>query len=125
MTLTALKHQPDRTRGTMYAAILNVVTNLVAIPLWGLHGAAVTTLVTEIALFSYWTVKVRPLAEGIGMVNSLMRCLVPVVIMAGVLLLMPPWSLWVRIALGAMIYGGMTWGFGAIRMRDAARMMRL
>lgn len=55
--LSASDKQKIYLRGTIIGAIFNTCTNLIAIPLYGYHGAAITTVLTEILVGSYMTYK--------------------------------------------------------------------
>ncbi|MCH2174252.1 MAG: flippase [Lentisphaeria bacterium] len=49
-TLEAMKLQKKVMKVTCIAAIFNLVTNLILIPFWGMIGAALTTIITEILI---------------------------------------------------------------------------
>jgi len=49
----AIGRQRDFTTATIAAALLNIALNLVAIPRWGIEGAAAVTLVTEVFLAAW------------------------------------------------------------------------
>ncbi|RME29350.1 MAG: flippase, partial [Deltaproteobacteria bacterium] len=89
MTLSSLNRQPARTRGVLAAALFNLGTNLVAIPLWGAMGAAATTLLTELLLTTWYGLQVRPLVDRLDIGSVLVRLLPATVAMTAVLRALP------------------------------------
>lgn len=122
MTLTALDHQEDRTRGALYAAALNVAVNLWAIPAYGAVGAAGTTLLTELMLYLWMQWRVLPLVTGLGLGPTVLRVAVPSVTMAVAIVLLPPLHVVLTIGAGAMVYLAVGVATGAIRRSDPSRL---
>jgi O-antigen/teichoic acid export membrane protein len=122
MTLSALNRQEDRTTGAVLAAVVNVAANLYAIPAWGVMGAAITTLITEILLAGYMRWRVGPWVSGLGLLDTLARVGVPAAVMAGVLAgvlaLLPHMQVLIAIGLGVLVYGSVGWLTGAWRPGD-------
>ena len=116
----------DRLRLDMWivsgATALNVVLNAVWIPRFGLEGAAAATLVSELA---------NCLGAGLAMVSLgvtvRLRTFVRTAIAAGamglVVALAPDWNVFVRVGLGAMVYGVALVSLGGVPedARDAIR----
>ncbi len=87
------------------AVVMSIGANLLLIPTWGYAGAAAAAAVTECFLFGAyaWNVhrKVFPLA-----VESAGGVLLAGALMGAALWFLPAWPVLVRIALGALVYGG-------------------
>ncbi|RME97160.1 MAG: flippase [Chloroflexi bacterium] len=103
---TATDRETKAVRVYMTSAILNLVSNIIAIPIWGYVGAAASTILTEVvslALF-YWVVHDEfPLTD---LKNTLFKPLVAGLVMGGVILLISDWPLLPVVAVGAGVYGG-------------------
>ncbi len=125
MTLSSLNRQPQRTRGVLYAALFNLGTNLVAIPLWGAMGAAATTLLTELLLTAWLGLQVRPVVDRLGVGGVLVRLLPAAVAMAAVLWLLPPVHVLVAVAIGVVVYAPLSLATGAWRPDDLRRLRRV
>ena len=54
--LMPLKMEKTILRGTAISAIINVALNFIFIPIWGINGAAITTLISEIFVAVYFGV---------------------------------------------------------------------
>jgi O-antigen/teichoic acid export membrane protein len=50
-TLSSINHEPLRTISAGFAVVLNIGLNLILIPHWGLPGAAISTVCTQLFLF--------------------------------------------------------------------------
>ena len=61
--LTAVNLQSERTKREWYGAIAIVLGNLVCIPIWGVEGSAVITIMSDVFLLSMF---VRPLIPLLG-----------------------------------------------------------
>jgi O-antigen/teichoic acid export membrane protein len=91
-------------RLTAWAAGLNIVLNFIAIPIWGMLGAAVTTVLTEALrmLLAYRYVRTEGY-QGTG-IQRFWRSMVATTIMFAALLLLPMQTLWIAIPLGVVIF---------------------
>ncbi len=118
MTLSALNRQEDRTTGAVLAAVLNLSANLYAIPVWGVMGAAGTTLLTEVFLAIFLRWHVGPWVSGLGLLGALVRVGVPAAVMAVVLAILPDMQVVLAIGLGVWVYGSIGWFTGAWRPGD-------
>jgi O-antigen/teichoic acid export membrane protein len=89
---------------TAWAAGLNIVLNFIAIPVWGMLGAAVTTVLTEALrmLLAYLYVRAEGY-RGTG-IQRFWRSMVATAAMSAALLLLPMQTLWVSLALGIGVY---------------------
>lgn len=91
-------------RLTAWAAGINIVLNFIAIPVWGMLGAAVTTVLTETLrmLLAYRYVR----AEGYNKtsIQRFWRSIVATAAMFAALLLLSTQSLWLALVLGAVVY---------------------
>jgi O-antigen/teichoic acid export membrane protein len=87
------------------AAVLNVVMNLVAIPRYGIVGAAAATLVAEGTIVVLGLVAMRRLGVAPA-VRPLIAPVVAAALMAGTLLVMGSgWPILARILAGVVLYG--------------------
>jgi len=90
------------------AAVLNILANVVAIPLWSYNGAGLTTLLTFVYIFySLWRKTEMPFTELFD-VNAMGRCLLASAIMGiWVVFTAQPTILGLIVAIGggAVIYG--------------------
>ena len=80
--LSAVGRQPERTRGTFYAAIFNVAANLALVPFLGALGAAITTLVTEILLCAFLWWRAGMSVQGVRILGPTLKIGVAAAIMA-------------------------------------------
>jgi O-antigen/teichoic acid export membrane protein len=80
------------------------VLNFIAIPIWGMLGAAVTTVLTEALrmLLAYRYVRTEGY-QGTG-IQRFWRSMVATTIMFAALLLLPMQTLWIAIPLGVVIF---------------------
>lgn len=122
MALSALDRQPDRTRSVVYAALFNVAANLYAIPRWGAAGAATTTLLTEILLTSWLSMRLSPELDGFKLRGALLRTLIPAIPMVLLVLAIPNLHVLLRIVAGALVYVTVGYGTGAWRTDDPRRL---
>jgi O-antigen/teichoic acid export membrane protein len=102
---TASDKENKAMRVYIIAALLNVVSNIIAIPIWGYIGAAVSTIMTEaVALLLFYRVihSEFPLTD-VG--NSLLKPILAGLVMGIGVFLLRDWSLFAVISSGALIYG--------------------
>jgi O-antigen/teichoic acid export membrane protein len=102
---TATDKEKKAVRVYVAAAVLNLVTNIIAIPIWGYVGAAVSTVLTEVvALLLFYAVLHRefPLADW-G--NTLVKPLLAGLVMAGGILVLKSAPLLLVITIGGLVYG--------------------
>jgi len=77
---------------TIFITITGIITNLLLIPVWGITGAAVATLITYILLnaFQQWIVLIKikgnPFSAGLAKISLL------IIILFGINYLLPHWS---------------------------------
>lgn len=125
MTLSTLNRQEDRTRGVLMAAIFNVSANLVALPILGGVGAALTTLLTEILLSAWLRWRIQPLVTGLGLPRTFLRALLPALAMGGVLLVLPQLHVLLTIGIGVAVYAVLGRLAGAWSVQDLRRLRRV
>lgn len=91
-------------RMTAWAAALNIILNFIAIPIWGMLGAAVTTVLTEALrmLLAYRYVRAEGY-QGTG-IQRFWRSMVATAVMLAALLLLPTQNLWIALALGVAVF---------------------
>jgi O-antigen/teichoic acid export membrane protein len=120
MALQAAGREDKILRVTLAAALLNLALNAVLIPRWGIRGAAVATLATEIVRMGVALSFVAGEGFGIAWISRFWRSLVAAGVMVGVLLLTGEVPLVPRIALGGTAYLAVLTGVGGLRFRRRA-----
>ncbi len=123
--LSALDRQEARTRGVAVAAFLNLAANLVAVPIYGVVGAAVTTVLTEVVLFVWLARSLGDRVRDVPWGEPLLRAAAPTAAMALVVLAVPGWHVLARVAVGAALYVGLSWLSGAWRAADVRALRAL
>ncbi len=118
MVLQTLNRPADQTRGSALAAAVNVVACALLIPRYGALAAACVTVLTEVVLVLFLSLRVAPLVVRPSLLRTLVRVGIPVVCMAGVIRFLPEWHVLVTIAIGGAVYGIVGYGTGAWHPRD-------
>jgi len=116
-SLIAGGRQTSALRLGLAALGFNLAFNLVAIPAWGIEGAAAVAVASEVLLVAGGYLLVR---RDLGLVPRfalLWRALVAAAVMGVVLALVPEWPVAVLIALGALLYAAALWALGGIDPR--------
>jgi O-antigen/teichoic acid export membrane protein len=125
MALTAIDRQSVRARAGGIAAAINVVANVVAIPLLGAEGAALTTFLTDAALlFGLW-LAVRDQLDGAAERDAWVRTLLPALAMGAVVAAVPGLHVLLRIGLGAAVYGALVVATGGLKRADLVHLHRV
>ncbi len=103
-TLTAMNRQADFTRLSLASLALNIVLNLILIPLYGYLGAAAASSLTELGLFlgGWWLLR-RHLA-ALPVLRSVTRVLASGALMGAVVFVIRSWTLLLVIPLAAAVY---------------------
>ena len=103
-------------KAVMYSVILNIALNIVLIPLYGILGAGVATVITEsftgVLLFKYAVRQELPLIS----LQKLWRPTIASLFMAATLVILKLSSLWVGITFGVVIYSIALMALGRIRL---------
>lgn len=115
--LIAHGRQDDVLRTTMAAAAANVGLNFVAVPLWGMYGAAVTTLLAETVRLFAATIYMRRTGLSGPAASRIVRAVAATAVMAGVLVTLKPASLWSALPMGAAVWAVTMLATGAVRWR--------
>lgn len=129
--LSAFDRQPERTRSTLYAALLNVGANLALVPVLGALGAAITTLITEGLLCVWLWSRVARDVRGVRFVGASIRVGISAAGMAAVVwpLGWVPLSVALRLPLqvvaGVIVYGILSFVLRAWRISDLRRVRGL
>ncbi|MBN2799776.1 MAG: flippase [Deltaproteobacteria bacterium] len=121
-TLTAVDRQGWRTAGAATAAFFNLGANFLVIPRWGFIGAAWTTLLTEFVQISLLLVGMRGATRRMGFDPAVLWVVVAAGVMGAVVWGTDGLGVWLRIGLGAVVYGGVGYLVGAWSRRDLARL---
>ncbi len=118
--LIAIGQQRFLTRAFVFGVVFNTVGNLIFIPRYGVTAAAVVTILSELSLFFPFYYAVRKYIAPVPWLEILWRQMAAGVVMAGVYVLVSPFSLVLAIVLGFAVYGAMLMALGAHRAQDMA-----
>lgn len=117
--MTAMDYQRQRAALATAAGIFNVLANLWAVYAYGILGAAVTTLLTEVLLFFGFRYYCRSLFGPLHVLRTLAPAIVSATLMGAAVWVSPAdWGLWGRVAVGVLAYAPCAWWTGAIRGGD-------
>ena len=103
-TLTAINRQLDFTRLALFTLAVNLVLNLILIPIYGYLGAAAASTITEAALFAggWWLLRRQRLP--LSVIGSVGRVIASALIMGAAVYLIRSWPLALVIIGGAVVY---------------------
>ena len=118
-------HERAVLRLTAIATAANLVLNLALIPWWGIVGAAVATLVTEVGRAVLAVMAGGTLELPAPSLGRLWRALVAATMMAGVVYASPWPSVWLSVPLGALVYVVGLHAVGGIRWREGKPQLRV
>jgi len=91
-------------RISAWAAVLNIALNLIVIPVWGMLGAAVTTVVIEaLRMFIAYGYVRNAGYHGTGL-HRFWRSIVATVVMSVALYLLPGDELWIGLVTGIVVF---------------------
>jgi O-antigen/teichoic acid export membrane protein len=108
--LIAMSRQKIVTFLTLAGMVFNIGLNFIAIPRYGILGAAWITLLSEVVTVAmFLAVLKKPLALNLRMFRHLIRPALAGVIMYGALFLATNWELGYQIILGGVVYCAMLW----------------
>jgi O-antigen/teichoic acid export membrane protein len=107
ITLTAINLETRRAIATASMAAFNVIVNLFAIPRYGIMGAAVSSVLTEIGFFVLLYTFVRTRLPNPFNLEMLVRPFLAALLTAGALLVVRVWPLWTTLPLGVVVYAAL------------------
>jgi O-antigen/teichoic acid export membrane protein len=117
MALLARGREDRILRLTAWAAALSIALNLLLIPPFGLIGAAAATVLTETFRMLIAVAAVRPYGISLTSMSRFWKPTVGATVMAAVLILLAPSSMWIAVALGAGAYLATLGLLGGISLR--------
>jgi O-antigen/teichoic acid export membrane protein len=109
--LVVRERQDQMLRTTVWSTLLNIVLNVLLIPRWGMAGAAIATLLTEILRTVLALIYARQESLHFAALSRHWRACAAGAAMVGALYLLKPYGLWdglftwIAIALGGVVYG--------------------
>ena len=115
-TLSAINQQKSRVFAQGLTALVNVVLNLLFIPKWGLIGAGIATLVTEVVFFFLYLYYIVRYGLKIRFIATSIRPVVAAVAMA--LVVMNFDHLWTGAIIGTAVYMALLLLLGAFDAED-------
>lgn len=113
--LLASRRNKDYTFSAVAGLITNIICNLILIPLWGVMGAIVTSVLTEFAVSAYQAYSLRDIFTAKELTHGLGRYLLAGGIVAALLYVlnshMPVgWLTYILLAgIGSILYLGLLW----------------
>lgn len=112
-------------RSVLISTGLNVLANVITVPIFGFVGAAVITLVTETILVCQYLWLLRDQLRGMDLNRSFLRPLLAAGLMGLVVSLLPAdWHVVLKIATGAGVYGLCLLPLGLLSREDLALLRR-
>jgi O-antigen/teichoic acid export membrane protein len=101
---TAADKEKAAARVYAASALTNLAVNLVAVPLWGYIGAAVSTVITELVVVGLFYAILHHEFPLTDLTNTLLKPLAAGLVMGGVIFILPAWPLALVVASGASVY---------------------
>jgi O-antigen/teichoic acid export membrane protein len=118
--LIAYERQDLMLRTVAWAAGVNVVLNMVLISRWGMVGAAVATLATEVVRTLLALHYARALGLAMTPFRRLQRVMMAAVVMAAAVWFVADQPVLVSIPIGGIVYVGALIALGGITLRRGA-----
>jgi len=106
VTLNAIGKQKITMINTAFTALVNIVMNIILIPLWSLKGAALATIIAEITFFALSSYQLKKEGLPLGIINKALKPIIAGIIMGVVVLLLSNLSLFIIVPISAVIYFG-------------------
>ena len=113
--LVSIEKQATAMKIVGLAALVNVILNLVFIPVWGITGAAIAGVISQFMIVSVQAVVLHKSGYAISWLIAIQKPLLAVSIMASVVLIMnqvlenSPFATFMIIFVAAVIYGALIW----------------
>lgn len=105
----------DAARAVLISTGLNITCNLALVPLYGLYGAAIMTVLTEAVLVGQYVWRLWPVLKHFPWNTVLIRPLVAAVLMGGLVLALEPYLPFVAlVAIGAGAYALLLLALGVV-----------
>lgn len=123
--LIALNEQRFLTRAFLIGLGFNLVANLIAIPALGYRGAALVTVLSELALLAPFYYALRKHMPPLPILDMLWRPALAAALMAAVLYALTPQNILIALALGTLVYGVSLVLVGALGPDEWALIQRL
>ncbi|GAC1557858.1 MAG: flippase [Herpetosiphon sp.] len=122
--LIALGRQSTITWAFAVTALFNLLANLVLVPLWGINGAAVVTVLSEMVLFVPFQVVLRRELGPLHLVQVVWRTCVSALCAGGVGYMFRDWGFAALLG-GALVYAGLLWLLRAFTAADRTLLARI
>jgi len=115
-TLSSINKQSSRVLSQGIAVLVNVILNLIFIPLYGFIGAAIATVIAEIAFFIIYMYFISKYGLGVKLIGVFIRPVIATAIMIFSLSFIE--NLFVAIVLGGLVYIIALFALGTIDKED-------
>ena len=112
-------------RSVVVSTGANVILNVLLVPHYGYIAAAIMTVITEVVLVAQYVWTLRTLLRAVPWGRVLVRPLIAAAIMGIVVLALNDVPLLIDVAVGAVTYGGVLFGLGALGRDDIEFFTRL
>jgi O-antigen/teichoic acid export membrane protein len=123
--LIALNHQRFITAVFLAAAGFNLAGNILLIPEYGAHGAAATTIASELVLLGPFLVRTSGLIGRPQIVGMAVRAGMAAAVMGAAMLLLGPLPFWALLPAGGVVYVGAAAALRVLGPEDIALLRRL
>jgi O-antigen/teichoic acid export membrane protein len=104
-------------RIVVVSAVVNVVLNIIIVPLWGMLGAAVVTGVTELLRLVLAQHQATRLGYAVPSLMLGRKAIIASIVMALVLMTPAGRNPWLAVPAGAVVYGAVLVTLGGLRFR--------
>ena len=115
-TLTSINRQGSRVFGQGVGAVSSIILNLALIPIYGIKGAAIAAIVTEIIFFFIYTAFIIRYGCGINFIGIFVKPAIAVSLMLITIFLIE--NTFIAIAIGFFVYLASLLFFGIIDKED-------
>lgn len=102
-SLQACDKQKIYMRGFAWGAVANIILNIILIPWFSLYGAAVATLLTQLFLLFFMSIKFKQIVK-VPLLAALVKPTIAAVVMGMMLMILSAQSLWLLLPVGIVVY---------------------
>lgn len=102
--LNAIGKQKSTMINTAFTALINIVMNLILIPLYSINGAAFATIIAEITFLSLSYYQLKKSGFKLGLLSKAIKPVIAGLLMAVMVFLLIKWSIFIIIPLAALLY---------------------
>jgi O-antigen/teichoic acid export membrane protein len=104
VALNAIGKQRITMINTAFTALANIVMNSILIPIWGINGAALATIISELTFFALSSYHLRKTGFDLGLIKKFSKPIISGIIMIVAILLLINASIFIIIPVAAITY---------------------